>query len=948
MAAGGAVHAAPAERGLRAVRTFGAADFGARSRCTDVTVSRRGLLYAGNLEGVLEYDGVTWRLIPVANRAIAWAVDADSHDRIAVGAMEELGLLEPDARFQLRYRSLLPLVPKEARPLGDVLAVHAAGDAVVFRTRTRLLVFHDETMKLLPDEVRGSFRVGDEVWADTPSGLRRFDRGALAPPAGPPGEAKTPVEALARLPDGRLVAAVAGRGLVVRDGALEVPFGPHAEQVVAAGPRHAATLPDGRLALATTRAGILVFDASGRLDERFDSASGLPVDPVRNLFAAPDGNLWATFERGLCRISASSPLSTLDARIGLAGIVTATTRHRGRLYVSTTEGLFALSPSAGPDALPRAEKVAGVGPRAFGLLSLDDGGLLVATTGGVFLVKDGKTSPVQGAENLTAYVLAREAGGGPRVWAGLRDGLAVLSQGPAGLSFQGRVAGITTMVRSIEETPRGTLWLGTVTSGAFRVEVGADFRSAVVRPVSGGPPEIACRRVAGRLVLASERGYFRVAGPSLRLEPDPALSGLPATIFLREDDSGNLWFGRRPPVVAWRQPDGTYRSDPDSLADVAAGDVYSLYADPDGVAWLGTDAGLLRWEAPGAHAPHEPPAALIRRVTARDRLLYGGAGQPGATGEAVLPHRLNSLRFDWAGGGTRGPLLFQTLLEGDDGAFSEWSESTTRELTGLRSGRYVFRVRARERNGAAGPETSFAFRVQPPPWRSPVALFGWTLLAVAGVWGVAHFRSRTLRLRNRELAARIDERTIQLENAQLAAEDANRSLEKANARLEALSYLDGLTGAANRRRFDEKLESEWRRLEGAEGALSLVLLDLDDFRQLNDAHGNQAGDDVLRRVASLAREAVRGEGDLVARIGGAQFALLLPEISAEGASGLARALGEAIAHHVDGNALPPFTASLGVATARPRDGGRATDLLVASDAALQKARATGGNRSSVA
>ncbi len=942
-AAGAPLRAAPGERGLRAVRTFGPRDFGARSRCTSVTLSRRGLLYAGNQEGVLEYDGVSWRLIPVANRTIAWSVDVDSHDRVVVGAMEELGLLEPDSHAELRYRSLLPLVPPEARPLGDVLAVHAAGDAVVFRTRSRLLVFRDETMRLLPEEVRGSFRVGGEVWVDTASGLRRFDGTGLESASGPPGGVAAPVEALARLADGRLVAAVAGRGLVVREGALESPFGPHAELVTTARPRHAALLPDGRLALATARAGILVFDPSGRLDERFDSASGLPFDSVHDLFAAPDGTLWATLEAGLTRVSASSSLSILDARSGLSGIVLSVTRNRGRLHVGTTDGLYVFSPSAGPVALPRAQRIPGVDGRAFDLLSLDDGSLLVATTEGVFHVRDGRGRPVAGAETLPAYVLAREAGGGSRVWAGLRDGLGVLSPGPGGLVFQGRIPGISTMVRSIVELRPGTLWLGTITSGVIRVEVGADHLGATVRPVPGGPPEILCTTVGGRLVLASERGAFRLVGPTLRIEPDPALSSLPATSMLREDAAGNLWLGKRPPVVAWRQPTGAYRADPDALSAVAGSDLQAFYSEPDGVVWLGTDAGLLRWESPAPHAAHEPPPALLRRVTARDRVLYGGTGRPGSTGEPVLPQRLNALRFEWAGGGSRGPLLFQTRLEGEDEAFSDWSEATTKELTGLGAGRYVFRVRARERNGPAGPETSFAFRVRPSPWRSPVALFAWAILAVTGTWGVAQLRSRTLRLRNRELAARIDERTLQLEQAQLAAEDANRSLAKANARLEALSYLDGLTGAANRRRFDEKLEAEWQRLAGSDGALSLVLVDLDDFRLLNDTHGSQAGDDLLRRVAALAREAARDPSDLVARIGGAQFALLLPGAPAEGATALAKALCEAISLRAPGDPLPPATASLGVATARPRTGGRALDLLVASDGALQRARAFGGN-----
>lgn len=941
---GTSLEGAPGERGLRVVRSFGPDQFGARAGCTSVTVNRRGLIYAGNLEGVLEYDGSSWRLIPVANRTIAWDVDVDSHDRVVVAAMEELGLLEPDARGLLHYRSLLPLVPAEAKPLGDVLAVHAAGDSVVFRTGSRLLVFHDDAMRLLPEEVRGSFRVGDEVWADTPSGLRRFDGTGLEPAVGPSGGPALPIEALARLADGRLVASVAGRGLVVRDGARQTPFGPHAALVTAAGPRHATLLPDGRLALATTRAGILVFDSAGRLDERFDTSSGLPFDVVRHLLATPDGTLWATLEAGIARIDASSPLSILDARSGLDGIVLSTARHSGRLYAGTTAGLYAFSPSANPEAIPRATRIAGVAARAFDLLSLDDGGLLVATTEGIFRVQGGKALPVPGTGALAAYALAREAGGGARVWVGLRDGLGVLSPGPAGLSFQGRVPGISTMVRSIEEPRRGTLWLGTITSGAIRVEVGSDLEGASVHPVAGGSPEVTSTTVGGRLVLASERGAFRPVGSSSRIEPDPALSALPSTSFLREDAAGNLWLGKRPPVVAWRQPDGTYRLDPDALSDAPGSDVQAFFAEPDGVVWIGTDGGLLRWESRLPHEVHGPPPALIRRVTARDRVLYGGAGPPGATGEVVLAHHLNSFRFEWAGGGTHGPLLFQMRLEGEDEAFSDWSTATSRELSGLGAGRYVFRVRARTRSGVAGPEATFSFRVRPPPWRSPVALFAWAVLAVTATWGAAQLRSRALRLRNRELAARIEERTRQLEVAQGAAEDANRSLAKANARLEALSYLDGLTGAANRRRFDESLEAEWQRSAAREGPLSLVLVDLDLFRQLNDVHGSQAGDDVLRRVAGLAREAAREPAHLVARIGGAQFAILLPGTGAEGARTLAGTLREAIALREHGDSLPPATASLGVATALPRTGGRASDLLSASDGALQRARALGGNR----
>jgi diguanylate cyclase (GGDEF)-like protein len=162
------------------------------------------------------------------------------------------------------------------------------------------------------------------------------------------------------------------------------------------------------------------------------------------------------------------------------------------------------------------------------------------------------------------------------------------------------------------------------------------------------------------------------------------------------------------------------------------------------------------------------------------------------------------------------------------------------------------------------------------------------------------------------------------------------------------ALVDGLTGLANRRSCEETLNAELARAERFPGPLALIVADLDDFKDVNDRFGHQAGDVVLREFASLLRDGVR-DIDLAGRWGGEEFLLLLPGTDLEGAVHVAdrvrRALAGRIVLSVDGEPIP-VTASFGVA-AYPQ-APTASALFAAADGALYEAKRTGKNRVSVA
>ncbi|MCK6406263.1 MAG: diguanylate cyclase [Rhodocyclaceae bacterium] len=173
-----------------------------------------------------------------------------------------------------------------------------------------------------------------------------------------------------------------------------------------------------------------------------------------------------------------------------------------------------------------------------------------------------------------------------------------------------------------------------------------------------------------------------------------------------------------------------------------------------------------------------------------------------------------------------------------------------------------------------------------------------------------------------------------------------RKLDTANQELRRLTSLDGLTGITNRRHFDDTLNREWRRSMRQGAEFSVIMCDVDQFKEYNDRLGHLEGDDCLRKVATTLAAAMDRGGDLVARYGGEEFVAILPETSLAGASIVAERMRNAVAALAIAHPGSPFghvTISLGVASgvAMPETDPR--QLIKAADRALYEAKHAGRN-----
>ncbi len=198
-----------------------------------------------------------------------------------------------------------------------------------------------------------------------------------------------------------------------------------------------------------------------------------------------------------------------------------------------------------------------------------------------------------------------------------------------------------------------------------------------------------------------------------------------------------------------------------------------------------------------------------------------------------------------------------------------------------------------------------------------------------------------------------DNLSLQYEKTQLVdtLSESNQELQHANEQLETLSQKDALTGLYNRRYFENKLDSEWKREGRDRKILSLMVVDIDYFKLYNDTYGHAEGDECLKSVADVLSAALHRPADIVARIGGEEFVVLLPDVDANGANSVSQQMHAQLRQASLIHATSPLgdyvTISIGIASVVPSRDATPLGLFKAADEALYRAKSMGRNQTVV-
>ncbi len=397
-------------------------------------------------------------------------------------------------------------------------------------------------------------------------------------------------------------------------------------------------------------------------------------------------------------------------------------------------------------------------------------------------------------------------------------------------------------------------------------------------------------------------------------------------VSLAVDRRGWVWVGQDAGLTVfdgqhWRnytQDDGLIWNDMDA---------YALGEDPDGSLWIGTSGGVAHFLTPQADAAGLPLAPVFSQAAFGGTTIANGDAVPWSADPLTIS--IASLSFRNA----QHTRVRYRLV----GLESEWVETTDNSVryARLNPGNYLFQaVTLDGSEDRVSPVSEIAFRITPRWWQSGLLQFALALLAGIGVTLIWRARIQLLMGQKRQLEKAVQART-------LALEQEKSELLRTQEKIRRFAERDDLTGLWNHRIIIDRLRQEVDRSQRDRSPLTVILVDLDHFKDVNDTFGHPAGDMVLKEIARILQRSVRNY-DSVGRCGGEEFMLILPGSSFVGARLRSEQLRMAVqsARIIYGETAIQLTASFGVASGFPPDHDA---IIQAADAALYRAKNSGRN-----
>jgi signal transduction histidine kinase/CheY-like chemotaxis protein/sugar lactone lactonase YvrE len=801
------------------LQVFKAADFQGSGRVNAAAQDRDGVLYFGG-DGIITYDGVSWRHCAVGNNLGVRGLAIDEQGRIWAGGTGEIGYCEKDATGELHYVSLLSRLPPKDRNQLVVWDVEVTPRGIVFSAGNKIMRWDGKSFCIWPlPEARqaSSQRISDAVYITHPeTGLWKLDgdRPVLAVPFDPllkqvpyflqplGGDAFLAVTTsdMARLDGAKLTLLPGNCGSFVR------------ENLVSA----ACAIDDNTLAIGTCRGGLILVDRRGDILRVVDRDSGLPNQSVNGLFLDREKSLWITTQCGIARMDTRAAVTVFDEFNHLpGGSISAIAIHNGALLVTTADGVRMLKPRSTPVSAAAFEPLPDPGLKRSHLALLSHArGLLSAGFGGIRLLDaDGALreiyqSPLD-VEQLTES--HRHPG---RIYFSDRKSVGWIAETNGCWETHPEQAQLPEAATSLAEDAAGNLWVGTSSNGVLRIsfdESGATakitgFKPGAALPANSG--QIMVGSLQNGVLLLTQTGVLSYDPTEEIFHPVDALQGLSRGLSLSNPDAnGSVWLaaeslladgGTRPVVGALtldHQGLPTWRFRPvNGLERAGTPTVLFFHEEAHGqpVLWIGGSEGLLRVNLDKLE---DRPVSNNSLLTAVNTLSpEGPAALPLLDGQTPrLPYARNRIEFRFVAPVYRDAryVRYQSQLAGLERDWTKPNAKNLREFTHLDEGAYTFRVRASHADGSWSEPAAYTFFVLAPWYRTSSAYSLFALIASGLCYGGYRFRINRIQVRSRKLEALVCRRTEELVNANAAKTDfiANMSHEIRNP-------LNGVIGLA--------------------------------------------------------------------------------------------------------------------------------------------------------
>jgi len=782
-----------------------------------IILDDRGVVFAGNANGILEYDGRSWRFIPVRRGAYVTSLAKDENGTIYVGSQNDFGYLAPDEAGNLNYVSLSQTLPEDDKFFTTIWKTWAGNGKVYFQAQECIYIMEDDSIQSIwPDySFHTSFMVNDQFFVrQRQVGMMQWDNDHFTEVPG--GEMFADLGIFAMLPvqnSNKIFIATKEKGFFTYDpdlssGSITPIHTKNDAFLIDAGLFGGIALGDGNYAFNTLNEGIIITGPAGNILNIINQNSGLRVNDVKQIYLDRNNNIWSALNNGIARIDYSSPLSIYSEESGLNGNINTVINHNGLVYVGTTNGLFVQRKGKQLTQPIEFEPIPNFVHQVWDL-EVVGRDLMIATNAGLFQLRGTTLFWISEVDAFTLFYHPDMQ----TLFVGGNQGLSAYQKKllwKQVMTFDGTHAEIkeicenkTTLYEGIE------LWLGTSLQGVIKVIVHPDLshQTTNYNELDGlirGP--VLPFSINDSVVFGTNTGLFGFYDEEI-LKGDLPDSLLDDPINYRGFFTGKNLYNHtfttpvyliiQDPERIWVDIDNNLGYIPNEMTDtiitrpfrgIDLGRITCIYPDGQGLCWVGAADGLVRYQLDYQKNFDQDFNTLIREVSANnDSMVFNGTfmgemklitmDQPDQ-GIPVLSFGWNDVRFQFAAPfyDDESKTTYSFFLEGHDEDFSTWSDQYFVNYTNLHEGDYTFHIKSKNIYGKESETATYEFTIQPPWFRTVWALIGYIILFILFVYVAIQIALIRLKRKNERLEQIVRDRTAEIREKNIVLEEQKKEI----------------------------------------------------------------------------------------------------------------------------------------------------------------------------
>ncbi len=803
--------------GAAYVQNYYKSTYQAANQNWSITKDEHGIMYFGNSEGLLSYDGRYWQLYHMPNRLIVRSVAADGKGRIYAGGFGEFGYWENNAKGFLTYHSLIGLLPQHLIPTEEIWKIYVDGSRVFFQGFGAIYIYENgkiTAVKVPNQPYLFLFKVNHRFIIER-SGVGLFElvgsKLVYLPNSNVVG--KSGVLSILPYQQNKLLVGTAKDGLFLYDGINAKPFKNDANDFLKTYQLNNGSLIQHKyFAYGTILNGVIIIDSTGKIVQHINKLSGLQNNTVLGLYTDNDQNLWASLDNGIDRIELNSPLYFYEDKTGKFGTVYSSIIFNNKIYLGTNQGLFYSDWGAAADNPFKAfdfRMIPGSQGQVWDL-SLIDGRLLCGHNNGTYEVNG---STMKNISSETGGWTIKKLGIDHLIQ-GTYTGLAIYKKDDAGnWIFDHKVQNYDQPSTYVERDNEGYLWISHAYKGVYKIKISDDLKKAVTvkyYDTRQGLPSsyhVNIFSLNKSIVFSSDSGFYYYDNISDRFYKYDRLNNMLGSFATSNKIipafGKKYWFINhgRVALTDFSVP-GKLKID-SSRFSTLNGQMVQNYENisriNDQLHLISIDNGFVIFNAQDAETQFKTalPRVMIRQledISGNNVQLTDNAY---LLKDIEIPYSSNSIRIKYSiPYYTQAGVKFKFFLDGYSNSWSDWNSESRKDFTNLSAGTYTFRVRALVNGTDVSEITSATITILAPWYATKLAYVCYLLLLIPVYYLIRSiYRRKLIRHQNRLQQMHIrdkkeaikqekllkEQEIIRIKNEQLIADLESKNRELSNS-----------------------------------------------------------------------------------------------------------------------------------------------------------------------